>query len=387
MVTNNFCQHIPANSTVVVGMSGGVDSSVSAALLKEQGFSVIGMFMKNWEETTDDGICTTHEDYQDVIKVCDQLKIPHYAVNFAAEYRDQVFGDFLEKLKSGNTPNPDILCNREIKFKLLLDAARKLGASALATGHYAQNRVDDGKFYLTKGLDPGKDQTYFLYTLNQAILPQVLFPVGGILKSEVRLLAKKFGLSTAEKKDSTGICFIGERNFRDFLNNYLPYQPGNFETLAKKVIAKHQGIAYYTVGQRRGLAIGGPGEAWFVVGKDVERNVVYVEQGELHPALFSDTLIAEKPSWVLGNGPSILPYSCKAKIRYRQPDQACIIEKIEGDKMHVRFSSPQRAITPEQSVVFYQDTICLGGATIVCRGPSYFEEGRAVPENLAHSFS
>lgn len=378
MIYNFSTAHIKPKSTVVVGMSGGVDSSVTAALLQEMGFTVIGMFMKNWVETNQEGVCSTQADYQDVVKVCDRLKIPHYAINFSEEYRNQVFSDFLIKLKEGKTPNPDILCNREIKFKLLLDAAMKLGADYLATGHYAQNIPTNGSFSLIKGKDPGKDQTYFIYTLNQTILPKILFPIGGMLKSQVRELAKKFDLSTAEKKDSTGICFIGERNFKNFLKDHLPYQTGNFETLAGRIVGKHCGIAYYTIGQRRGLAIGGEGSAWFVVGKDVERNVVFVEQGDGHPALFSDTLTAEDPSWVSGMPPSPLPFHCKAKIRYRQQDQDCTIETLANNELHVRFALPQRAITPEQSIVFYLDDCCLGGAIIKERGPSYYEQNKQI---------
>ena len=255
-----FVPHISPKSTVVVGMSGGVDSSVTAALLQEMGFSVIGLFMKNWEEQDESGICTTQADQEDVVRVCDTLKIPHYTVNFAEEYKKEVFDHFLRELKKGRTPNPDILCNREIKFKHLLNYALKLGASALATGHYAQNCLQNGNHLLLKGIDPGKDQTYFLYTLNQKILQHVLFPVGSIPKTQVRQLAKQFGLSTAEKKDSTGICFIGERNFRSFLQNYLPYQSGNFELLSGKVVGQHHGVAYYTIGQRKGL--GGIGELY-----------------------------------------------------------------------------------------------------------------------------
>ncbi|MDB6081977.1 MAG: tRNA 2-thiouridine(34) synthase MnmA, partial [Chlamydiia bacterium] len=337
---------LPSAKTVVVGMSGGVDSSVSAALLQEMGYNVIGIFMKNWEETDANGVCSTQADYEDVIRVCDQLKIPHYAINFAADYRKEVFDSFLEELKKGRTPNPDILCNKEIKFKRLLDAALKLGASALATGHYAQNIIQDGLHTLVKGADPTKDQTYFLYTMNQSILQKVLFPIGHLPKKEVRELARKFNLATSEKKDSTGICFIGERNFRSFLSNYLPYTPGNLETLAGVVVGRHEGIAYYTIGQRRGLGLGGEGEAWFVIDKDVKRNVVIVDRGEKHPALFADTLIAKDPTWVAGNPPT-LPFQCSAKIRYRQPDQECTIEKMEGNLLHVSFMVPQRAITLE----------------------------------------
>lgn len=370
---------------VVVGMSGGVDSSVTAALLKEQGYDVIGMFMKNWEEQDDAGICSTQSDYEDVIRVCDTIKIPHYAVNFAADYRREVFDHFLQELQNGKTPNPDILCNREIKFKRLLDAAIKLNADYLATGHYAQNIETSGQYRLVKGIDPGKDQTYFLYTMNQSILQKVLFPIGAFHKKDVRELARTFNLPTAEKKDSTGICFIGEKNFRPFLRTFLPYSPGNLETLDGRVVGTHDGIAYYTIGQRRGLGLGGEGEAWFVLDKDVKRNVVIVDRGERHPALFADTLIAKDPTWVLGwtlgTSPK-LPFQCTAKIRYRQQDQSCTIEKCEDGLLHVRFDVPQRAITLEQSIVFYSGDICLGGAIIDKRGATYYEQKKSLPNTI-----
>ena len=363
-------REIRAGATVVVGMSGGVDSSLTAALLKEQGFNVIGLFMKNWEEKELDGACTQEADFADVTRVATQLKIPYYTVNFTKEYRDQVFEEFLTELKKGRTPNPDILCNREIKFKHLMNEAIKMGAEYLATGHYAQIDYRDNAHRLLKGNDPTKDQSYFLYTLNQTHLPKVLFPVGSMPKTEVRELAKKYNLATAEKKDSTGICFIGERNFRPFLNQFLPYQTGNLELLSGKVVGQHCGIAYYTIGQRRGLGLGGEGEAWFVVGKDAARNVVYVERGLDHPALFSDYLIAKKPSWVADAPPS----HCRAKIRYRQSDQECRVTLLEDDMVRVDFAEPQRAITEEQSVVFYDGDVCCGGAIIDKRGPSHYEQ-------------
>jgi tRNA-uridine 2-sulfurtransferase len=374
----NTHEHLQ-KSTIVVGASGGVDSSVSAMLLKEQGYSVICLFMKNWEEETLDGACTTEQDFDDVRRVADKLKIPYYVSNFSEEYRKSVFDNFLSLLKLGKTPNPDILCNREIKFKCLLDAAKNLGASALATGHYAQIGQKNGIPTLLKGNDPTKDQSYFLYTISSKILPSILFPVGHLKKSEVRALAKKFGLSTAEKKDSTGICFIGERNFSHFLHQHIPYTPGNFETLDRRIVGTHQGVAYYTIGQRRGLGLGGEGEPWFVVGKDVERNVVIVERGTRHPALFADTLTAHTISWVDGIGPR-LPYSCTCKIRYRQADTECTIEKEEDGRLFVHFANPQRAITPEQSIVFYSKNECLGGAIIEERGPSHFEQMKWLPQ-------
>ena len=345
---------------VVVGMSGGVDSSVSALLLKQQGYEVIGMFMKNWEEKDENGVCRSARDYEDVVKVCKQLDIPFYSVNFTEEYRNQVFSHFLAELEAGFTPNPDILCNREIKFKAFLEKAISLGADFLATGHYCRNESSQ----LLKGSDPNKDQSYFLYTLSSAALQKVLFPVGGLLKSEVRKIAKEFGLATSEKKDSTGICFIGKRDFKEFAGRYLGYKPGNFENLKGEVIGQHDGIAFYTIGQRKGLCIGGPGEAWFVVGKEIERNVVLVEQGKDHPALYQSDLIASDLTWVAGLPPSLLPFACSAKVRYRQPEQPCTIEKIEDGKAYVSFQQPQRAVTPRQSIVFYTGDCCLGGGII-----------------------
>ncbi|MEC7840093.1 MAG: tRNA 2-thiouridine(34) synthase MnmA [Chlamydiota bacterium] len=357
------------SKTVVVGMSGGVDSSVAALLLKQQGYRVIGMFMKNWEELDEDGQCQSNSEYEDVVRVCDMLEIPHYSVNFVKEYWDGVFEHFLKEYKAGHTPNPDILCNREIKFKALYEKAKEYGADYLATGHYVRRGVtDEGESLLLKGLDPGKDQSYFLYAINGKVLDDVLFPVGELQKSEVRKIAAEYGLATAQKKDSTGICFIGKRNFKNFLGQYLKKQPGNFETLEGKVVGQHDGVAYYTIGQRRGTAIGGPGEAWFVVGKDVARNVVYVEQGADHPSLFDDCLTATESSWISPKGPPKMPFKCKAKIRYRQDDQECTITQIEGDRLLVEFSEPQRAIAQRQSVVFYQGDICLGGAIIESRG-------------------
>jgi tRNA-specific 2-thiouridylase len=350
--------------TVAIGMSGGVDSSVSALLLKKQGYRVIGMFMKNWEEKDGNGVCYSTRDFDDVVKVCKQLDIPFYSVNFVEEYRTQVFSHFLAELEAGFTPNPDILCNREIKFKALLEKAIHLGADFLATGHYCRKCETLNPPKLLKGADPNKDQSYFLYTIPSHALQKVLFPVGHLLKSEVRQIAKEFGLATAEKKDSTGICFIGKRDFKDFTSRYLGYKPGKFENLKGDVIGQHDGIAFYTIGQRKGLRIGGPGDAWFVVGKDVERNVVIVEQGEDHPALYKNALIAIELCWVAGHPPFPLPYSCFAKVRYRQPEQPCTIEKIEGGKAYISFKQAQRAITARQSIVFYQGDCCLGGGII-----------------------
>lgn len=365
--------------TAIVGMSGGVDSSVSALLLKQQGYRVIGMFMKNWEEKDESGTCLSAIEFDDVVKVCDQIDIPYYSVNFVKEYWDNVFTQFLEELKQGYTPNPDVLCNREIKFKVLLEKALQIGADFLATGHYCRNRQQDGLWQLLKGLDPQKDQSYFLYTIGQHALSKVLFPVGGMLKKDLRVFAQSHQLPTSEKKDSTGLCFIGKRDFKEFISKYIAYHPGNFQTLEGKVVGEHSGVAYYTPGQRKGMGIGGQGDAWFVIGKDVPKNIVYVAQGSEHPALFCDELTATEPSWVAGSFPYTLPFRCKSKVRYRQPDQDCEIVKIEDGKLHVRFDIPQRAVTPRQSIVFYQGDVCLGGAMIAQPGPSYHEQGRPLP--------
>lgn len=344
--------------TVVVGMSGGVDSSVSAYLLKQQGYDVIGLFMKNWEEKDGDGVCQSSKEFEDVARVCEHIGIPYYSVNFVKEYWDNVFQYFLDELRQGYTPNPDILCNREIKFKALMDKALELGAHHLATGHYC--RTQNG--LLLRGSDPNKDQSYFLYTAKSTVLNQVLFPIGDMIKTDLRALARKYGIPTAEKKDSTGICFIGKRDFKEFVGQYIAYQPGNFETPEGKVVGKHDGVAFYTIGQRKGLGVGGAGDAWFVVGKDIPNNVVYIAQGENHPSLFASTLVATDLSWV--SEAPIAPFRCTAKIRYRHADQPCTIDYIRDGSAHVTFDSPQRAITPRQSVVFYKDEVCLGGGMI-----------------------
>jgi tRNA-uridine 2-sulfurtransferase len=345
--------------TVIVGMSGGVDSSVTALLLKQQGYRVIGLFMKNWEE---EGPCPAHLDYEDVVSVCTQLQIPHYAVNFSREYWDEVFVKCLHEYRAGYTPNPDVLCNREIKFKLFFKKALALGADFLATGHYCRKIFYEGEWVLGRGVDSEKDQSYFLYTLKSSLLDKVLFPLGGMTKKEVRKEAEKAGLATAKKKDSTGICFIGKRDFKEFLSRYIPNQPGNFETLEGEVVGQHDGIAYYTIGQRRGLGLGGAGEAWYVVEKDISRNVIVVERGEHHPALFQNELIASDVSWI-GSPPS-LPFKCTAKVRYRAPDIPCTLSPYKEGSVRVLFESPQKAITPRQSIVFYQEDLCLGGALI-----------------------
>ena len=370
-----------SETLVIVGMSGGVDSSVTAAVLKEQGFKVVGLFMKNWEEFDEHGVCQSSLEYADVIKVCEKLDIPYYSVDFIEEYKQQVFKQFVEEYKLGFTPNPDILCNREIKFKVFFEKAMELGADYLATGHYCQSKLINGEYCLVKGADPLKDQSYFLYTNKKEILEKVLFPIGHIPKTEVRAIAAKYDLVTKEKKDSTGICFIGERNFKKFLSNYVTFEDGNFESLDGTVVGRHTGATYYTLGQRKGLGLGGQGEPWFVVGKDMSRNVVFVERGEFHPHLYSDSLTATDLSFVSGKWNKELPYKCKAKVRYRQKDQDCTVVEIIGDKIFVEFDSPQRAITPRQSVVFYDGDICLGGAMIESSGPSYFELKKSLTVN------
>jgi tRNA-uridine 2-sulfurtransferase len=352
---------------VIVGLSGGVDSSVAAILLQQQGYRVEGLFMKNWEEDDTQDYCSAEVDLADAQSVSETLNLKLHAINFSAEYWDEVFSHFLTEYEAGRTPNPDILCNREIKFKAFLDHAMHLGADFIATGHYARSRRVDGHYQLLKGLDNGKDQSYFLYTLGQNQLAKALFPVGELQKSEVRKIAEEHHLVTHDKKDSTGICFIGERNFRDFLSRYLPAKPGEIQTPEGKVIGHHNGLMYYTLGQRQGLGIGGvPGssdEPWYVVEKDMQRNVLIAVQGQDHPLLYSSTLTAGQLSWVDGKGPQA-PYRCKAKTRYRQPDQACTINRIDEQGCEVIFDEPQLAVTPGQSVVFYDGEICLGGGVI-----------------------
>lgn len=348
---------------VVVGMSGGVDSSVSALLLKEQGYEVIGVFMKNWDETDPNGVCTAQDDYDDVRRVCDKIDIPYYTVNFEHEYWERVFTYFLAEYKRGRTPNPDVMCNKEIKFKAFLEKAMSFGADYLATGHYAQIGQDnDGEATLLRGKDNNKDQTYFLCYLQKEQLERTLFPVGHLEKKEVREIAKKRELPTATKKDSTGICFIGERKFKEFLSKFLPAKPGLIKSLDGEILGKHQGLMYYTYGQRKGMGLGGPGEARFVANKDLEKNILYVVEGDSHPALYSVGLIATDISWVKGVEPA-KEFRCTAKFRYRQPDQKVLV-KVDGDRCFVEFDKPQRAVTPGQAVVFYQDEVCLGGGLI-----------------------
>ena len=366
---------------VVVGMSGGVDSSVAALVLKEAGYKVIGLFMKNWEELDEHGVCQSSKEYADVVSVCETIGIPYYAVDFIKEYKEQVFDHFVKEYQEGYTPNPDILCNREIKFKVFFEKAMELGADFLATGHYCQSILDNGEYKLYKGNDPQKDQSYFLYTIKSEILEKVLFPIGHLPKSEVRALARSFQLSTKDKKDSTGICFIGERNFKNFLSNYVTFKSGDFKNLAGEIVGTHTGAAYYTIGQRKGLGLGGQGEPWFVVGKEIENNVVIVERGEFHPHLYADELWASDLSFVSKDWPQSFPFECKAKIRYRQKDQECQILKIEDGVAHVVFKTPQRAITKRQSIVFYSGDICLGGGMIKASGATYFEQNKKLPTN------
>lgn len=349
-------------------MSGGVDSSIAALLLQQQGYDVHGLFMKNWEEDDTENYCSAAEDLRDAQAVCDTLNIPLHTVNFASEYWDNVFSHFLAEYQAGRTPNPDILCNREIKFKVFLEHAFTLGATGIATGHYARVAQHNGVYQLLRGVDINKDQSYFLHLLTQTQLAPSQFPIGGLDKSQVRALAQQHNLATQAKKDSTGICFIGERPFRAFLSQYLPAQVGDIVTPEGQVIGSHNGVMYYTLGQRQGLNIGGQaggsGEPWYVVGKDVSSNQLIVGQGHNHPLLFSQTLIAEAVHWISGAAPNA-PYTCTAKTRYRQSDQACTLTYIDTQRCEVTFAEPQRAVTPGQSVVFYQGEVCLGGGVIM----------------------
>jgi tRNA-uridine 2-sulfurtransferase len=354
---------------VIVGMSGGVDSSVAALLLKRQGHEVIGLFMKNWEDDDTEEYCSSRQDLIDAAAAADTIGIELEAVNFAAEYRERVFANFLREYQSGRTPNPDILCNSEIKFKAFLDHALRLGANHIATGHYAQVREFHGEYQLLKAEDGTKDQSYFLYRLNQAQLAKTLFPLGHLYKREVRRIAEEAGLANARKKDSTGICFIGERPFRDFLARYLPKQPGEIRRLDdERVIGRHEGLAYYTLGQREGLGIGGvkdaPEEPWFVCAKDMEKNVLYVVQGHDHPALLRERLTAGQLSWISPKPPRT-HWVYAAKTRYRMPDAACDIETLDDGRCEVAFANPQWAVTPGQSVVLYESRVCLGGGVIL----------------------
>jgi tRNA-specific 2-thiouridylase len=352
---------------IVVGMSGGVDSSVAALLLKRQGYEVVGLFMKNWEDDDDDAYCSTRQDLIDVASVCDVIGIDLEVVNFAAEYKDRVFSEFLREYSAGRTPNPDILCNAEIKFRAFLDHALAMGAARIATGHYAGVRERDGRFELLKAADVTKDQSYFLHRLNQAQLARTLFPLAAVAKSDVRRIAREAGIPVHAKKDSTGICFIGERPFREFLNRYLPHAPGAMRTPEGEEVGRHIGLAFYTLGQRKGIGLGGrrggDGEPWYVAGKDLAANALLVVQGHDHPLLQASRLDAADLAWVSGVPPRAgVPYA--AKTRYRQADAACRIDAIGEQAMTVVFDTPQWAVTPGQSVVLYDGEVCLGGGVI-----------------------
>ena len=378
LISNIYNQHFAklsaeqlaqnATKKVICGMSGGVDSSVSAFILQQQGYQVEGLFMKNWEEDDDTDYCTAAADLADAQAVCDKLGIKLHKINFAAEYWDNVFEHFLSEYKAGRTRNPDILCNKEIKFKAFLEyAAEDLGANYIATGHYVRRRGADDNAQLLRGLDANKDQSYFLYTLSSKQVGQSLFPVGDIEKPIVRAIAEDLGLITAKKKDSTGICFIGERKFKDFLARYLPAQPGNIRTVEGDIIGRHDGLMYHTLGQRKGLGIGGvkgaSEEAWYVVEKDLVNNELIVAQGHDHSALLSIGLIAQQLHWV-DRQPIREPLRCTVKTRYRQTDVPCTIEPIDDESIKVIFDEPQIAVTPGQSAVFYLDEVCLGGGII-----------------------
>ena len=348
---------------VVVGMSGGVDSSVAALLLKRAGYDVIGLFMKNWEDDDDDEYCSTRQDLIDAAAAADAIGVELEAVNFSAEYKDRVFASFLAEYRAGRTPNPDVLCNAEIKFKAFLDHAIDLGAGHIATGHYAQVREKNETFQLWKGSDKSKDQSYFLHRLNQSQLARVMFPVGHLDKTEVRRIAKEARLPNHAKKDSTGICFIGERPFREFLGRYLPREPGPIKTPQGKVVGEHIGLAFYTIGQRKGIGIGGAGEPWYVAQKDLADNTLIVVRGRDHPLLERRQLSALDASWVSGTPPAEGSVH-GAKTRYRQADSTCLVTRVADDAIGVEFARPQWAVAPGQSVVLYDAETCLGGAVI-----------------------
>ncbi|MCJ7557705.1 MAG: tRNA 2-thiouridine(34) synthase MnmA [Gammaproteobacteria bacterium] len=356
----------PSSKRVIVGLSGGVDSSVAALLLQQQGYEVQGLFMSNWEED-EDGYCTTAEDYQDARKAAEHLGIPLHKVSFAREYRERVFAYFLDEHRAGRTPNPDVLCNREIKFGVFFEYARRLGADLVATGHYARVKHAVNGARLLKGRDAAKDQSYFLHAAPATALARTLFPLGNLEKHQVRALAREHGLENFNRKDSTGICFIGERHFQSFLARYLPAQPGPILTPEGQTLGQHQGLMYYTLGQRKGLGIGGRNdssdEPWFVAAKDLANNVLLVVQGHDHPQLQSRSLVADQATWIAGRLPE-LPLKLTAKTRYRQPDQACMLGQGQNGSLLVTFDADQRAVTPGQYVVFYQGDECLGGAVI-----------------------
>jgi tRNA-specific 2-thiouridylase len=353
-----------SNTTVIVGISGGVDSAVAALLLQQQGYRVQGLHMTNWDE--DDDYCEAARDYQDARQVCADLDIPLHHVNFAREYRDKVFADFLEEYRRGRTPNPDVACNRQIKFGDCLDYAMRLGADKIATGHYARVIEVDGQYQLLKGVDQGKDQSYFLHAIRPAVLAQIIFPLGELQKPDVRKIANDCGLPNYARRDSTGICFIGERPFKEFLQSYLPEQPGDIETPEGNVIGRHDGLMYHTLGQRQGLAIGGlrdySDEPWYVVGKDLERNVLLAVQGNTHPLLWSEAMQTEAMHWLVPPPGDI--FRCTVKTRYRQDDVSCEMQLGDSGAALVSFQEPVWAVTPGQYAVFYQGDICLGGAVI-----------------------
>jgi tRNA-specific 2-thiouridylase len=355
------------DNQIMVAISGGVDSAVSALLLQQEGCEIAGMFMKNWEEDDRLGNCPAERDSADAAGIAAQLGIPYHTRNFAAEYWDKVFEEFLAEYRAGRTPNPDVLCNREIKFKTFLQHAEDLGATRIATGHYVRTESRDGRNRLLRGLDTGKDQSYFLYAVGHRQLERTVFPVGGLTKSAVRELAATAGFAVHDKKDSTGICFIGERNFREFLGGYIEPRPGHMQTPDGVSIGEHDGLMFYTIGQRQGLGIGGrrdmTDEPWYVLHKDLDANLLYVGQGHDHPWLFSDRLIASHLAWVTGQAP-VNGTRLTAKVRYRQADQDCLVERIRDDRMEIVFDQPQRAVTPGQSVVLYRDDECLGGGII-----------------------
>ncbi len=368
-MTNSADHSANANTRVIVGMSGGVDSSVAAWLLKQQGYQVEGLFMKNWDEDDGTEYCTAMTDLADAQAVADAIGIPLHTASFAAEYWDRVFEHFLSEYSAGRTPNPDILCNKEVKFRAFLDYAVTLGADFIATGHYTRQRPlqdGSGRAQLLKGLDPNKDQSYFLHAVSGERIARTLFPVGELEKPEVRRIAETQGFVTHDKKDSTGICFIGERKFTDFLKQYLPAQPGDIETPDGQVIGRHQGLMYHTIGQRQGLGIGGLSEfgdePWYVAEKDLTRNVLIAVQGKQHPLLYARGLVSGPIDWVAG-APPAGQFRCKAKTRYRQPDQECEVQVLNGN-VKVVFDDAQRAVTPGQSVVFYDGDVCLGGGVI-----------------------
>lgn len=365
---SNFDQINKGRHRIAVGLSGGVDSTMAALTLKNQGHEVVGVYMQNWAVENDDPHCSAHQDLTDAKMAADQIGIEFHTVNFANDYWHQVFQHCLDEFAAGRTPNPDVWCNREIKFKTLLDYAMSIGADYLATGHYARIENKNGEFFLLTGIDDNKDQSYFLYLLNQAQLSKSLFPIGHLHKNHLRALAKEAGLANHARKDSTGICFIGERKFKAFLREYLLAQPGNMETPEGKTVGNHDGVMFYTLGQRQGLHIGGRKEAteapWYVLAKDVKRNVLIVGQGHDHPLLFSSELTCSQLHWISGKAPTSA-FHCTAKTRYRQPSQRCQISEISGETAKVIFEQPQRAITPGQSVVFYRDNVCLGGGIII----------------------